>query len=82
MGRSPRGVAMGVSGDAQVHGEEQRPSLPHAQHPESEGPLSGKLMGPPGGRHGPEGSLLKRQVPGVHGSWEPWSAGESVTTSP
>ena len=70
MGRSPPGVAMGVSGDAQVHGEEQRPSLPQAQHPESEALLSGKPMGPPGGKHGPEESLLERHVPGVHGSME------------
>jgi hypothetical protein len=69
MGRSPPGVAMGVSGDAQVHGEEQRPSLPQAQHPES-APLSGKPMGPPGGKHGPDESPLERHVPGVHGSWE------------
>jgi hypothetical protein len=61
---------MGVSGDAQVHGDEQRPSLPQAQHPESEAPLSGKPMGPPGGKHGPDESLLLRQVPGAHGSWE------------
>jgi len=69
MGRSPPGVAMGVSGEAQVHGEEQSPSLPQAQHPES-APLSGKPMGPPGGKQGPDESLLLRQVPGAHGSME------------
>lgn len=69
MGRSPAGVAMGVSGDAQTQGEEQRPSSPQAQHPESV-PLSSMAMGPPGGKHGPDESLLERQVPGVHGSCE------------
>jgi hypothetical protein len=58
---------MGVSGDAQVHGELQKPSLPHAQQPESEGALSASAMGPPGGRHSAASSPLKRQVPGPQG---------------
>src|ERR1700728_3560438 len=67
IGRSPVGVAMGVSGDAQTHSELQRPFLPHSQQPESV-PLSGSPRGPPGGRHGPDEALVKRQVPGEHGS--------------
>jgi hypothetical protein len=82
IGRSPVGVAIGVSGEAQTHSELQKPSLPHSQHPESV-PLSRRLTGPPGGRHFPDGSPVKRQVPGEHGSSESFlaSIAESVTLS-
>src|SRR5260221_5753363 len=84
MGRSPRGVAMGVSGDAHWHWALQNPSLPHAQHPESD-PPSGEPIGPPGGRHGADGSNLKRQVPALHGfetTSESASAAPSAAASP
>jgi hypothetical protein len=73
MGRSPVGVAMGVSGDAQRHSALQKPSLPQAQQPDSEGAASAAVEGPPGGRHCALGLLRKRQVPGAHGFAPPAS---------
>ena len=84
IGRSPSGVAIGVSGDAHRQGLEHVPSVAHSQHAFPSGPLGTSHASPLGGTQVPGAQLHEAggRMHGVPAGWHVHPVPPPQQTSP